>query len=51
MNAQGIKVQTLSGVNDESYSVMIDGDSAQLIFKSDASVEKTGWIVSKVAYK
>ncbi len=51
MNAQGIKVQTLSGVNDESYSAVIDGNSARLIFKSDNSVEKTGWIITKVAFR
>ena len=51
IDSKGNKVQTLSGANDESYSTVINGDSAGLYFKSDNSVEKTGWIVTKVAYR
>ncbi len=51
IDSKGNKVQTLSGAYDESYSTVINGDSAGLYFKSDNSVEKTGWIVTKVAYR
>ncbi len=51
IDGKGNKVQTLSGANDESYSTVINGNSAEIYFKSDNSVEKTGWIVTKVAYR
>jgi len=48
---KGTKIQVLSGKNDDSFSSVITGSSARIVFKSDASVEKTGWSISKAAYR
>jgi thermitase len=49
LDSKGVIIQTLSGQNDDSFSVPITGSSAKIIFKSDASVEKTGWKITKAA--
>lgn len=50
-DSTGKKVQTLTGANDESFSMTITGESARLVFTSDKSVEKSGWSISKAAYR
>ncbi len=44
-------VQVLSGSNDDVYSAAITGSKATLVFKSDSSVEKSGWKITKIAIK
>ncbi len=50
-DAAGNLVQTISGSNSDVYSATITGSSAKLVFTSDTSVEKTGWKVSKIAFR
>lgn len=50
-DAAGNKVQTLTGSMDESFSMTITGESARVVFKSDKSVEKSGWTITKAAYR
>lgn len=50
-DASGAKIQTLTGVNDESFSLPVTGSYVKVVFKSDNSVEKPGWIISKAAYR
>lgn len=50
-DASGKLVQTLSGSNDDVFSAVITGSAAKLVFKSDSSVERTGWKITKVAYR
>lgn len=50
-DAAGNKVQTLTGSADESFSMTITGESARVVFKSDKSVEKSGWTITKAAYR
>ena len=50
-DAKGALIQTISGNNDESFSMPIAGSSAKIIFKSDSSVEKTGWSITKAAVR
>lgn len=50
-DAAGNKVQTLTGSNDESFSMAITGESARVVFTSDKSVEKSGWTITKAAYR
>lgn len=47
----GARVEILSGNNDETFSSVIPGDTVKVVFKSDGSVEKDGWKISKVAYR
>lgn len=47
----GKKVGELSGNNDDSYSPIITGDYAKLVFESDDSVEKSGFEITKAAYR
>jgi hypothetical protein len=44
-------IQTLSGNNDDSFSAVISGNAAKIVFKSDSSVEKNGWKITKIAYR
>lgn len=50
-DSKGVLVQVISGQNDESFSLPITGSSAKIIFKADASVEKSGWSVTKAAIR
>jgi len=50
-DSTGAKVQTLSGNNDGSFSMNITGSYAKIVFKSDTSVEKSGWSISKAVYR
>ncbi len=51
LDGAGKVLQTLSGNNDDSFSAVVSGDSVKLVFKSDGSVERTGWKITKVAYR
>ena len=51
MDSTGKVVQTLSGSNDEVFSASVKGDTMKIVFKSDGSVEKTGWKITKAAYR
>jgi thermitase len=50
-DSTGKLVDTMSGSNDEVFSMVITGDSAKLVFKSDSSVERGGWKITKIAYR
>ncbi len=50
-DTKGALVQTISGQNDDTYSLPITGDSAKIVFKSDASVEKNGWTITRAALR
>lgn len=49
--ADGTVIQTLSGNNDDVFSAPVTGNYVKLVFKSDASVEKTGWKITKIALR
>ncbi len=49
--SKGKSIQKMSGMNDDTFSVNIPGDSAKIVFKSDDSVQKTGWTITKVAFR
>lgn len=51
IDSTGAVIQTLSGNNDDSFSAPITGGYVKIVFKSDASVEKTGWKISRVAVR
>lgn len=51
LNAKGEVVDVLSGTIDEYYSLPSDGDSLTLVFQSDDSVNKFGFIVEGLAYR
>lgn len=51
IDANGAVLQTLSGNNDDIFSTVITGDSVKLVFTSDDSAERSGWKITKVAYK
>lgn len=44
-------IQSLSGDYEDSFSQVITGDSVKIEFKSDDSTEKSGWKITKVAYR
>ncbi len=50
-DSAGVKIQDISGLNDDIYSLTITGSAAKLVFKSDKSVEKSGWEITKVSYR
>lgn len=50
-DAKGTLVQTLSGTNDDSFSAPFKGGYARIVFKSDASVERAGWTITKAAVR
>ncbi|MBO9667209.1 MAG: S8 family serine peptidase [Bdellovibrio sp.] len=50
-DAAGNKVQTLSGKNDDTFSNVIDGEYAKIVFTSDDSVNRYGFDVTKAAYR
>ncbi|MBC7464835.1 MAG: S8 family serine peptidase [Bdellovibrio sp.] len=51
IDSTGKVVQTLSGTNDDVFSASVMGDTMKIVFKSDASVEKTGWKITKAAFR
>ena len=50
-DSAGTLVQTLSGLNNDSFSLPITGSYAKLVFKSDNSVQHNGWSITKAAYR
>ena len=50
-DSTGKIVDQLSGSLDDSYSSIIQGDSATVEFKSDDSVSKTGFDITKAAWR
>lgn len=50
-NAAGVKVATLSGKNDDSFSPVIDGEYVKIIFTSDDSVSRYGFDITKAAWR
>lgn len=51
LSSSGAVIQTISGSNDDFFSASVVGDSLKIVFKSDGSVEKSGWKVTKAAYR
>ncbi len=51
VDAGGTVVQTISGTNDDLFSASVTGDTVKIVFKSDGSVEKSGWKITKAAYR
>ncbi len=51
VDSTGVVIQTISGTNDDLFSASVAGDTLKIIFKSDGSVEKTGWKITKAAYR
>jgi thermitase len=51
VDAAGNVIQTLSGNNDDSFSATVAGKYVKLLFRSDSVVERTGWNISKVAFR
>ena len=51
IDAQGEIVDVLSGTTEEYYSVPSDGDTLTLMFESDDSVNKFGFVVEGLAYR
>ena len=50
-DSKGAVVQKLTGTSDETFSMTITGESARIVFTSDKSVEKSGWTITKAAYR
>ena len=50
-DSAGKLVETISGQNDNSFSQVITGSSAKLVFISDDTVNKWGFEITKIAYK
>ena len=50
-DAKGALVETLSGLNNQSFSQVIKGNYAKLVFTSDESVNKYGFDLTKVAWR
>jgi thermitase len=51
IDANGQVLQTLSGNNDETFSASFRGAYVKIVFKSDASVERTGWKITRLAVR
>jgi subtilisin family serine protease len=50
-DAQGTKVDSLSGRMDESFSSVITGEYAKIVFTSDDSVNRYGFDITKAAWR
>lgn len=50
-DSTGKLVETISGRNDDSFSLPIKGSTAKLVFTSDASVSRWGFEITKAAYR
>lgn len=50
-DAEGKLVDTMSGLNNQSFSQVIKGNYAKLVFTSDESVNKYGFDLTKVAWR
>ena len=51
IDANGQVLQTLSGNNDETFSASFRGGYVKLVFKSDGSVERSGWRITRLAVR
>lgn len=49
--ANGVKVQTISGKNDDTFSLAIDGEYVKIVFTSDDSVNRYGFDITKAAWR
>ncbi|QLY25505.1 S8 family serine peptidase [Bdellovibrio sp. KM01] len=50
-DSAGKLVQTLSGKADDTFSSVIEGDSAKVVFTSDDSVNRYGFDITKIAFR
>lgn len=50
-DGEGKVVDTISGAASDSFSAVINGDHATLEFKSDSSIAKYGFDITKLAYR
>lgn len=50
-DAKGNKIQTLSGVQNDSFSNIIDGDYVKIVFSSDNSINRYGFDITKAAWR
>lgn len=50
-DAEGNLVETMSGVNNQTFSQVIKGSYAKLVFTSDDSVNRYGFDLTKVAWR
>ncbi|HPI41361.1 MAG TPA: CUB domain-containing protein, partial [Pseudobdellovibrionaceae bacterium] len=50
-DANGVLVEKLSGKNDDSFSSPVKGNYLKIVLKSDNSVNKYGFDITKIAYK
>lgn len=50
-DANGKKLATISGSNNESFTEIIEGNFARLVFTSDGSVNRYGFDITKVAFR
>ena len=50
-DANGTLVQSISGRNEDFYSLPITGSTAKLVFKTDDSVQGAGWKISQIAIR
>jgi subtilisin family serine protease len=50
-DSTGKLVQTLSGKADDTFSSVIEGDSAKVVFTSDDSVNRYGFDITKIAFR
>lgn len=50
-DSTGKLVEEVSGLNHDSFSAVIQGSSAKLVFTSDDSVERYGFDITKIAFR
>ena len=50
-DSKGTLVQKISGNNNDTFSTIIDGDSAKLVLQTDDSVNYSGFDITKVAWR
>ncbi|MGZ3780351.1 MAG: S8 family serine peptidase [Pseudobdellovibrionaceae bacterium] len=50
-DASGAKVDSISGKNDDTFSAVIDGEYAKVVFTSDNSVNRYGFDITKAAWR
>jgi subtilisin family serine protease len=50
-DSTGKLVQTLSGKADDTFSNIIEGDTAKIVFTSDDSVNRYGFDITKIAFR
>ncbi|HWU42678.1 MAG TPA: S8 family serine peptidase, partial [Bdellovibrio sp.] len=50
-DATGKKVGQMSGLNDDSYGPVVDGEYVKMVFTSDDSVQRNGWDAVKAAWR